>query len=151
MRLAIFAAVVCALGSSLRADIYTASNYVTFPMDGNYDWFQNGVFAANPGAGLPNPGIIAGQSEPASTFLLQPYTGNNVLLIKSPSPVDNGVQTGTMTFATPTPALSLAARPRRRDMARTPSTASSISPTGRRIFPSPSFHPTGSCPGTARW
>jgi hypothetical protein len=78
-------------------------------MDGEFVWFQKGASLLFPTIGLGPPGIINADDDPASTFLLQPYTSNNVLLIQPASQLPNpGVQTGTMTLSTPTPANSLA-------------------------------------------
>jgi hypothetical protein len=79
-------------------------------MDNQFVWFEKGVYPTNALIGLPHAGLIAGWVDPQSTFLLQPYTSNNVLLVQPPSnpPAVPGVQSGTMTLVTPTLATSLA-------------------------------------------
>ena len=56
---------------------------VTDTMDGNWVFMQQGADPAYPGRGLPQAGVINGQTnalyelnpDAASTFLLQPYSG----------------------------------------------------------------------------
>jgi len=71
-------------------------------MDGLFDWYEVGFNVDAPTTGLPQAGIVHGVTNPASTFLLQPYDHNNVLLL------DNTKGSGTLTLATPMPARSLA-------------------------------------------
>jgi predicted outer membrane repeat protein len=78
--------------------------YVTATMDGYYAWYEQGFNPDAPTSGLPHPGITAavtgstGTQGPSGTFLMQDYTQNNALLL-------NGQHaSGTLTFATPTPA-----------------------------------------------
>lgn len=56
---------------------------------------QRGFNVAAPTTGLPNPGIVSSQNDANHSFLIQPYTGNNVRLF------DTSMTTGTLTLTTP--------------------------------------------------
>jgi len=95
-----------------RAAADNFAPYVTTPFDeSDLAWMEQGLNSAAPTDGLPHAGVIHGLTDPSSTFLLQPYTGNNVFFLSrqvstiAPPPTKLN---GTITFATPTPALSLA-------------------------------------------
>src|SRR5690242_5405827 len=60
--------------------------YWSATMDGLYDWYEKGFNQTAPMTGLPHPGIINGQTNPTSTFLLQPYDQNNVLMLDAAKP-----------------------------------------------------------------
>jgi hypothetical protein len=77
------------------------SPYYTHTMDNLFVWSEQGLDTAAPTLGLPAAGIIHGVADPASTFLLQPYNGNNVLLLNPQT------ASGLMTLVTPTPAKSI--------------------------------------------
>ena len=93
-----------------QADAQLATLYTNNTMDNEFVWFEKGAYSNNPSIGLPHAGIIAGKDDPQSTFLIQPYTSNNALLVQPASspPAVPGVQSGTMTLVTPTLSPSLA-------------------------------------------
>jgi hypothetical protein len=68
-----------------------------------YTWYERGADATNPTAGLPHAGVVHALSDPSSTFLLQPYTGNNVLFLTGNTVIYRSfaVTTGTLTFVQP--------------------------------------------------
>jgi hypothetical protein len=105
-------AVVALAAAGPNAVAQDYSSRVTTPMDENgLAWYEQGLNSAAPASGLPHPGIIPAQDDPSSTFLLQPYTGNNVLLLSLNTKYLFGgppVSTGTMTLTTPTLASQLA-------------------------------------------
>jgi PEP-CTERM motif-containing protein len=75
------------------------SPYYTTSMDGEAAlWYEQGAYAAEPDIGLPHPGIVPGLSDPTATFLFQPYTANNVLLLTNESRKVTTTTTGTFTF-----------------------------------------------------
>lgn len=93
------------LGAAVPVDPKTT---ITATMDGGIaktgnTWYELGVNSAALTTGL-RTGIIAGQTDPLSTYLIQPAMGNNALML------DNANKTGTLTFdrALPLTALSLA-------------------------------------------
>jgi hypothetical protein len=57
-------------------------------------WYEVGLNPASPTHGVTT-GIVAAQSDPLSTYLIQPAQGNNVLLL------NNATKTGTLTFTRP--------------------------------------------------
>src|SRR5579863_6992160 len=77
--------------------------YVTTPMDqSGLGWYEQGLNTAAPTSGLPHAGVISAQDDPSSTFLLQPYTGNNVLFLTQNTQFGQAaVSSGTMTLSTP--------------------------------------------------
>jgi hypothetical protein len=106
-----FAVVMVLVACACRqVEAQSATLYTNNTMDNEFVWFEKGVYPNNPSIGLPHAGLIAGKDDPRSTFLIQPYTSNNVLLVQPPSnpPAIPGVQSGTMTLVTPTLAPSLA-------------------------------------------
>ena len=109
----------------------TPAAYINNSMDNEFVWLEQGSSPLYPTKGLPHWGIVNATSDAASTFLMQPYTSNNVLLVQPASqpPAIPGVQTGTMTFVTPTLANSLAFAIRHLGSARTASALSFTSPT----------------------
>src|SRR5690242_15767256 len=55
--------------------------YVTATQDGgtaktNFAWYEQGFNGDHPNLGLPHAGVIHGEADPQSTFLLRPYTAN---------------------------------------------------------------------------
>jgi hypothetical protein len=62
-------------------------NYVTGTMDNSYVWYEQGFNPNAPATGLPPAGVIQSETNPNWSFRLQPYTGNNVLLLNHASPV----------------------------------------------------------------
>jgi hypothetical protein len=81
---------------------------VTASMDGGITksgntWYELGVNKAAPTTGLKT-GFVLGQTDPFSTYLIQPATGNNALML------DTNRSSGTLTFTRPLSftALSLA-------------------------------------------
>jgi hypothetical protein len=72
---------------------------VTATMDGGTaktgnTWYELGVNTANPATGLKT-GIVAGQTDPLSSYLFEPAVGNNALML------DNTTKSGTLTFLRP--------------------------------------------------
>lgn len=72
---------------------------VTATMDGGTaktgnTWYEIGVNAAAPTTGV-RTGLVAGQTDPLSTFLIQPATGPNVLMLDGANP------NGGFTFNSP--------------------------------------------------
>jgi len=62
---------------------------VTATMDGGTaktgnTWYERGVNSASNITGLVT-GLIAGQADPLSTYLIQPATGNNALMLDNAS------------------------------------------------------------------
>ena len=93
-----------------RGEAQSATLFTNNTMDNEFVWFEKGVYPGNGLIGLPHAGLITGWTDPQSTFFLQPYTSNNVLLVQPPSnpPAVPGVQSGTMTLVKPMLATSLA-------------------------------------------
>lgn len=63
---------------------------VTATMDGGTaktgnTWYEIGVNSAAPNTGI-RTGLIDGQTDPLSTYLIQPVTGNNALMLDSAAP-----------------------------------------------------------------
>src|SRR5204862_4318208 len=63
-------------------------NAVTASMDGGAaktgnTWYQLGKNTAAATTGLPNPGVVTSLADATASFLLQPYTGNNAVLLDS--------------------------------------------------------------------
>jgi len=72
---------------------------ITATMDGGTaetgnTWYEVGVNTAAPATGI-RTGIIVGQTDPLSTYLFEPATGNNALML------DNNAKSGTLTFLKP--------------------------------------------------
>lgn len=90
------AAATGALAAALPIDPRTA---VTATMDGGTartgnTWYEIGVNAAAPSTGV-RTGVVAGQTDPLSTFLIQPATGPNALML------DGANASGGFTFNNP--------------------------------------------------
>jgi len=105
------AAIVSALllssfgGNVLAAAPFYDPSTVTATMDGGTaktgnTWYEIGVNTKSNTTGLVT-GLISGQTDPLSTFLVQPANGNNVLML------DNATKTGTLTFAKALPLEAL--------------------------------------------
>ena len=84
------------------------SNAVTASMDGGVaktgnTWYERGLNTAAPTTGLPNPGVVTSLADATTAYLIQPYTGNNTLML------DTAATSGTLTMLTPAPysAISL--------------------------------------------
>lgn len=82
---------------------------VTASMDGGTaktgnTWYELGAYAASNTTGIAT-GLIAGQTDPLSTYLIQPAAGNNILML------DTATKTGSLTLKTmlPLQGISLAA------------------------------------------
>jgi len=73
-------------------------------------WFESGLSIAKPNTGFPvGAGTVVSAADPNTTFLLQPYSGKNVLLLNNHT-VASGIattKTGTFTLTTPTAAGAL--------------------------------------------
>ena len=64
------------------------SGAITASMDGGTaktgnSWYEQGKNAAALTSGLPHPGVVVSQTDATASFLLQPYTGNNALMLDS--------------------------------------------------------------------
>ena len=75
------------------------SNFITATMDGGTAknggvWYQQGLNSAAPTTGLP-VGVAVSASDATTSFVLRPYTGNNVRLL------DGANASGTLTLAAP--------------------------------------------------
>ena len=94
--------IVCAivLAASCAAAAADYSTLVSSTMDGFFDLYEQGV-APGSDSGLPPPGIVHALTNPDSTFLFRPYNQKNVLQLNKAN------STGTLVFASPTPAESL--------------------------------------------
>lgn len=80
---------------------------VTASMDGGINktgdtWYERGLNTAAPTTGLPPAGIVMlAQDDPATAFVLQPYTGNNAVML------DAQHSTAALTLAAPAAYSSL--------------------------------------------
>jgi len=99
------ASIASTFGAAVPVDPKTT---VSASMDGGIQktgntYYQLGVNATSPTNGI-RTGLIQGQTDPLSTYLIQPATGNNALML------DTNRSSGTLTFAKPFSftALSLA-------------------------------------------
>jgi len=99
------ASIASTFGAAVPVDPKTT---VTASMDGGIlktgnTYYQLGVNTASPTNGIKT-GLIQGQTDPLSTYLIQPATGNNALML------DTNRSSGTLTFNKPFSftALSLA-------------------------------------------
>ena len=107
------ALITAVLGSSLASALGAAvpvnpKSTLSASMDGGTaktgnTWFELGVNPAAPTTGI-RTGLIVGQSDPLSTYLIQPATGLNTLML------DSTKTSGTLTLTRPLSftALSLA-------------------------------------------
>ena len=93
-------------GANIQQAITATMDNGTVKTKGSFTgatWYEQGLVGSLAGSGLPaGAGTVPGMSDPASTFLFAPYSGNNVLLL------DSATKTGTLTLTTPTPAESIA-------------------------------------------
>ena len=73
---------------------------------GGDTWFEAGLPISKPNTGFPTgAGTVVSAADPNTTFLLQPYTGNNALLLNNQSSATiKTTKTGTFTLTTPTKA-----------------------------------------------
>jgi len=76
------------------------NNAITASMDGGVaktgnTWYQIGTNTAAPTTGLPGPGPVTSLANATTSYLLQPYTGNNVAMLDAAS------NSATLTLATP--------------------------------------------------
>jgi hypothetical protein len=104
-----FVAAALVMFGARTAFAQTVEQLINDSPDGQHVFFEQGLYphAETFPVGLPPSGIINGQSDPSSTFLLQPYTANNVLMLQAPSASATDPSTGRMTFTTPTMARSI--------------------------------------------
>jgi hypothetical protein len=104
----VYFAILCAIGLFVvccdwtRADDVSAigagvDNYVNGAMDNSYVWYEQGFNPNAPTTGLPAAGVIPSATSPNWSFRLQPYNGNNVLLLNAASPI------GSMNLSAATP------------------------------------------------
>ena len=73
---------------------------VTATMDGGTaktgnTWYEKGVNAAAPTSGITVGQIVSGQTDPLSSYLFQPASGNNALML------DSGKTSGSLLFSRP--------------------------------------------------
>jgi len=100
--LALFGSKANAAGPFVDLSTITATMDGGTAKNGN-TWYDVGVNTSSNTTGLVT-GLISGQSDPLSTYLIQPAKGNNVLML------DSANKSGTLTFqrAFPLDGLSLA-------------------------------------------
>jgi hypothetical protein len=76
------------------------STNITATMDGGTAknggvWYQQGLNTAAPTTGLPAPGVLVSAADASTSYLVQPYTANNIRLL------DSANTPGTLTLAAP--------------------------------------------------
>lgn len=84
--------------SSSGGDTFDLNNSITGNLDSQFVYFEAGVDANNPTAGLPTSGQFTSAADNSTVFKFANYTGDNLLLLTAPGD-STGVHTGTLSFA----------------------------------------------------